>query len=118
MAGKKKNEDPGPVAEDIPAVDGNPPPLTPPAEGGESSTAEAAPTGPPDGDYCILVNLTKDPLDCALRSGINVPLGPRVRGLNIHRSKPVLKKERTPLLFKWEKQGRIAFEPVPGGESA
>jgi hypothetical protein len=103
MAGKKRIDE-----LDSPA--GTPDPTT------EPPAVESA--GPPPGDYCILVNQSKGPLSCPLRTGRNINLGPRVKGLNIHRSEPILKKDRTEILFTWNRLGKLGFENVQGGADA
>ncbi len=96
MAGKKKDIEE--TAEGIPAV--------------EEGSAGRMPA--PPSDYCILVNYRKHPLNCPLRSGRHANLGPMVHGMSINRSEPVLKKDRTDILFKWQKMGWLGFEDVGG----
>lgn len=104
MAGKKKTEE-----ENVEQA-------FQPAEGQEAGPE--VPTGPPPTDYVILVNNTKMPLSCPLRSGRHVNLGPRLPGRSINRSEPILKAERTDILFLWEKKGWLTFEQInPGGNA-
>lgn len=81
----------------------------------EQQPACAGPVCPPPSDYVIIVNLTKSPKQCPLRTGRSVSLGPRLPGQSIHKSAPILKKDRTDILFQWEKKGVIAFEAPEGG---
>lgn len=97
MAGKKQKLE---ETAEVPAVEG------------PQAAAETALAGPPLTDYCILVNSTKMSLSCPLRSGRHVNLGPRVTGMDINRSGPILKTERTDILFQWEKKGWLTFEPA------
>ena len=68
------------------------------------------------GSYCRLVNMGSAPLDCPLADGTHVNLGPKCAGREIHKSKPILKKLRTAILFSWKRRGRLAFEECAGGE--
>lgn len=111
MAGKKKDLEEA-TAEGIPAVEEQDVGTGVPRIG--SGAGSAGPMPGPTTDYCILVNLTKSPLNCHLRNGKCVNLGPKVAGMDIHRSEPVLKRLRTDILFTWEKKGMLAFEAIGG----
>lgn len=78
--------------------------------------ASPEPARPPAGDYCRIVNLTRQALQCPLTTGRTVPLGPNVPGRQLHISAPILKKHKTGALFAWERKHIIRFAPVEEGE--
>jgi hypothetical protein len=83
-----------------------------------AAVAEPEPSsnaGPPAGDCVIIVNRERRPLDCPLRNGRYVRVGPFIPGLEIHKSEPIAKKLLTPLIQKWVRQNRLVLEPAEGG---
>lgn len=74
----------------------------------------SSPAGPPAGDCVIIVNREPRPLDCPLRNGRYVRVGPFIPGKEVHRSEPIAKKLLTPLIQKWVRQNRLVLEPAEG----
>jgi hypothetical protein len=62
----------------------------------------------------VIVNLTKQALQPALRNGKTVNLGPRVPGMKINRSEPILRRLLTPEIDQMKRKGMLALEPAGG----
>jgi hypothetical protein len=94
---------------------------SPSIEGGLSAESAAEPqsepssaAGRPITDYVVIVNLTKMTIPCELRNGRSVNLGPRVPGMKIHKSEPILRGLLTPEIYLREKKRMLALEPAGG----
>jgi hypothetical protein len=111
MAKKKADESLNPSAE---PQEGLNPPEAPFTEGGQSGEEPVTAAGRPITDYVVIVNLTKMTIPCELRNGRSVNLGPRVPGMKIHKSEPILRGLLTPEIYLREKKRMLAIEPAGG----